>query len=55
MTTIPDAPWIRASECFGVDDGGTYYVTCPVCEKECMRIQNAYEWMQDMIERSRPE
>ena len=72
MTTIPDAPWIRAAECFGVDDGGTYYVTCPVCEEECdeiyldgngeavgcehcMRIQSAYDWMQDMIERSRPE
>ena len=37
-TTIPDAPWIRAAECYGVDDGGTPYVTCPVCEHECNYI-----------------
>ena len=72
MNQIPDAPWIRTAELYGVDDGGTKYVLCPVCEEECstiwldgngnacgcnhcMRRQDAFDWIADMIERSRPE
>jgi hypothetical protein len=72
MMTIPDAPWVREAEMYGIDGGGNRYVCCPVCEEECsdiwldgdgnacgcnrcMRKKDAVEWMQDMIERSRPE
>lgn len=72
MNQIPDDPRIVMAERYGVDGGGTKYVTCPVCEEECsdiwldgngeavgcnrcMRRVDAFDWIADMIERSRPE
>lgn len=67
---IPDAPWIRHAELYGVDERPT--VKCPWCEEECETLyidQNgdvagcehcvdtvdAYDWMNEHREDDREE
>ena len=70
MKQIPDAPWIREAERNGVPDWPSVkcpvcgeeceeiyldnYRTACGCNR-CISTQDAYEWLQDEIERMRPE
>lgn len=70
MEQIPDAPWIRKAEMYGVDDPDPVY--CPVCGEECETVymdrngtvfacdccldqQDAGDWWQEELERWKPE
>lgn len=65
MTDIPDAPWIRDAEINGVPDSDPVIcpVCDEECEdiyldrngdvcgcEHCMRIRDAWEWMEEMRE-----
>lgn len=70
MATIPDAPWIREAERFGMPP---YDVPqCPCCGHECNSIfldqnrepfgcefcvkeEDSYEWQEQEKEKSRPD
>ena len=62
MMSIPDAPWIRDAEMYGVPEAEE--VKCPICGKrtenfvldrfdnilgcdECLRTVDAWEWTED--------
>lgn len=70
MAEIPDAPWIRHAETYGVDDPDPVY--CPICGEECETVyadkdgtvfacnnclteQDAGDWWQEELERWKPE
>lgn len=69
MEQIPDAPWIREAETYGV---GADPVYCPICGEECETIyadlngevfgcdqcimkQDAWEWAEEQREAERDD
>lgn len=67
---IPDAPWIRNAELYGVDEPDP--VICPICGEECgtiykdrngdvfgcdncVEIMEAYDYLQEEKEASLPD
>ena len=38
MELIPDAPWIRDAERYGVPEPADSIPICPICEEECETI-----------------
>lgn len=69
MTQVPDAPWIRDAEMYGAAEPPIECPICGEdceiiymdqdrnvfgCDK-CIHTQDAEDWLQDEIERSRPE
>ena len=70
MEQIPDAPWIRQAELYGVPDDDP--VECPICGNDCdtiyldksgvvcgcencMTKQDAWDWREEEKERGRPD
>ena len=70
METVPDAPWIREAEMYGIPSDDP--VHCPVCGEECETIyedkfgtvfgcdecvctRDAYDWAEEQREAERPD
>ena len=71
MEQIPDAPWIREAERFGMPPYDPDPV-CPICGEDCTTVymdmtgevfacnwclkeQDAWDWQQEENERNRPD